>query len=189
MRASRRYADGGTPDHGLGRKLRLALGARTVRPVRVLLTGVSGAGKSSLVNELRRRGYLAYDADDDRFTEPGPDGTWGWRQGLVRSLFDRHDNRLLYFAGCSEEQAQFEFDFKVLLTAPVEVLLERLRTRTTNTFGKSQTDQARVLADMEWVLPLLTSSADLIVDTTPVSAVADVVVDAIASRDPRNTQS
>ena len=94
--------------------------------VRVLLTGVSGTGTSALVKQLRSRDYVAYDADDDGFTQPLPDGTWGWRLDLVRSLFDQHDDRLLFFAGCSDEQTQFGFDFKVLLTAPVEVILERL---------------------------------------------------------------
>jgi predicted ATPase len=45
--------------------------------MRVLVTDVSGTGKSSLVKELRRRGYTAFDADDDRFTSALPDGTWG----------------------------------------------------------------------------------------------------------------
>jgi shikimate kinase len=150
--------------------------------MRVLLTGLSGTGKSSLVKELRRRGYVAYDADDDGFTQPRPDGAWGWRLDLIRTLFDQHNDRLLFFAGCSDEQAVLKFGFKVLLTAPVEVILERLRTRTTNPFGKSQDDRDRVLSDMEWVVPLLRDSADLIVDTTaPVSHVADAVVDAVVT--------
>jgi dephospho-CoA kinase len=40
---------------------------------RVLVTGMSGAGKSTVLGELRRRGLLAVDTDD-----PGwalPDGT------------------------------------------------------------------------------------------------------------------
>ncbi len=157
--------------------------------MRVLLTGVSGTGKSSLVKELRRRDYVAYDADDDGFTQPRPDGSWGWRLSLVRSLFDQQDDWLLFFAGCSDEQTQLEFDLKVLLTAPVEVILERLRTRTTNSFGKAQAERDRVLADMDWVLPLLRTSADIIVDTTkPVSEVADAVVDAVASHGRRNTR-
>jgi len=155
--------------------------------VRVLLTGVSGTGKSSLVEELRRRSYLAFDADDDGFTHPLPDGTWAWRLNLVSALFDDHDQRLLFFSGCSDEQTQFEFDFKVLLNAPLQVILDRLRTRTTNTFGKSQIELDRVLADMEWVLPILRRSADLVVDTTmPVGEVADVVVDAVSSRGHRS---
>ena len=151
--------------------------------MRVLLTGVSGTGKSSLVRELRNRGYTAFDADDNGLTEPRPDGTWGWRVDLVRALFDQHDDDLLFFAGCSDEQAQFEFGFKVLLTAPVEVVLERLGTRSTNSFGKSQDQRDRVLDDIAWVVPLLRDSADLVVETTStVSKVADIVVDAVADR-------
>jgi dephospho-CoA kinase len=156
--------------------------------MRVPLTGVSETGKSSLVTELRRRDYIAYDADDDGFTEPLPDGAWGGQLNLVMSLFDQHADRLLFFAGCFDEQVQFSFDVKVLLTAPVEVILERLRTRTTNSFGRSQAERDRVLADMECVIPLLRISADLIVDTTrPMSEVADAVVDAVDSRCPRDS--
>ncbi len=156
--------------------------------MRVLLTGVSGTGKSSLVGELRRRGYAAFDADDDELTQPCPDGTWEWRVDLVRALFDQHDDNLLFFAGCSDEQAQFEFDFKVVLSAPVDVLLERLRTRSTNSFGKSQGERDRVLEDIAWVVPLLRDAADLVVETTTtVSKVADVIVDAVA--DPRRRPS
>ena len=42
--------------------------------VRVLVTGMSGVGKSTLVRELRRRTFTAYDADDDGFSEPRGDG-------------------------------------------------------------------------------------------------------------------
>jgi len=150
--------------------------------MRVLLTGVSGTGKSSLVRELRNRGYTAFDADDNGLTEARPDGAWGWRVDLVRALFDQHDDDLLFFAGCSDEQVQFEFGFNVLLTAPVEVVLERLGTRSTNSFGKSQDQRDRVLDDIAWV-PLLRESADLVVETTStVSKVADVVVNAVADR-------
>ena len=81
--------------------------------MRVLLTGVSGTGKSSLVKELRRRGYAAFDADDDGFTAPMPDGTRAWRIEPIRSLFDQYGHQLAFFAGCSDEQTAFDFDFKV----------------------------------------------------------------------------
>jgi hypothetical protein len=132
------------------------------------------------VNELRRRGYVAHDADDDGLTSPRADGAWGWRSDLVRALLDEPNDNGLFFAGCSDEQTEFEFE--VLLTAPLEVILERLRTRTTNSFGKAQVERDRVLSDMEWVVPLLRDAVDLVVDTTaPTSEVADVVIDAVVS--------
>jgi broad-specificity NMP kinase len=99
--------------------------------MRVLLTGMSGAGKSALVRELRRRGYAAYDADDDGFSEPRDDGRWGRRSDAVASLLVQvAEGELLFFAGCSEEQIEMPFDYRVLLTLPQDEMVMRLRTRT-----------------------------------------------------------
>ena len=51
---------------------------------RVLLTGMSGAGKSSVVRELVARGYKAVDTDDG-WCEPLPDGRQQWREAPSRS--------------------------------------------------------------------------------------------------------
>jgi dephospho-CoA kinase len=142
---------------------------------------MSGTGKSALVTELRRRGYTAYDADDDGFSEPRPHGGWGWKVDLVRELLDRTEGQLLFFAGCSDEQALFQFDLKVLLTAPEPIIIERLRTRQSNTYGRSEGQLTRVLSDLRTVEPLLRHTADLIVETTvPVSDVADLVIQRVS---------
>jgi adenylate kinase family enzyme len=145
--------------------------------VRVLLTGMSGTGKSTLVAELRRRGHAAYDADDDGFSAPRDDGRWGWRREAVAQLLDRHGDGLLFFAGCSDEQADLPFDRRVLLTAPRDVLIARVRTRTTNAYGRSDQDLAQVLADLDAVEPLLRRSADqVLMSTAPPAALADAVL-------------
>jgi dephospho-CoA kinase len=145
--------------------------------VRVLVTAMSGVGKSSVVLELRRRGFRAYDADDDGYTEPGADGVWRWRRPAVAQLLADCGEDALFFAGCSEEQTQFYWDLTVLLTAPKEVILERLATGTTNRYGKSVEERERVLADLRDVEPLLRMSADVVIETTDhVARVTDRVL-------------
>jgi energy-coupling factor transporter ATP-binding protein EcfA2 len=154
--------------------------------MRVLLTGMSGSGKSTLVQELRRRGHAAYDADDDRFSEPRADGRWGWRVDAVASLLaEVPDGTLLFFAGCSEEQIELPFEYRVLLTVPEDEIVMRLTTRTSNAYGREPGERAQVLADLADIEPLLRRSADLVLSTAaPVAAVADSLLAHVADRAP-----
>ena len=152
--------------------------------MRILLTGMSGSGKSTLVHELRRRGHAAYDADDDGFSEPRADGRWGWRADAVAALLAPvPEEELLFFAGCSEEQIELPFDFRVLLTVPEDELVVRLTTRTSNAYGRKPAERTQVLADLAHIEPLLRRSADLVLSTTaPVAEVADRLLERVADR-------
>jgi len=148
-----------------------------------LLTGMSGTGKSTLVRELRRRGFVAFDADDDGFSEPREAGRWGWRRDRVAQLLAGHTEGVLFFAGCSEEQADLPFDFRVLLTAAEPVLVSRLRTRAGNAYGRTGDELAQVLADRAEIEPLLRRSADLVLATTVApDELVDSLLAAIATR-------
>jgi GTPase SAR1 family protein len=157
--------------------------------MRVLLTGMSGSGKSTLVHELRRRGYAAYDADDDGFSEPRADGRWGWRAAAVASLLAQTpDGDLLFFAGCSEEQIEMPFDYRVVLTVPEDEIVMRLRTRTSNAYGRKPAERRQVLTDLAHVEPLLRRSAELVLSTTaPVAEVADRLLAHMVDRAAGNT--
>lgn len=145
---------------------------------------MSGTGKSSVVYELRRRGYLAYDADDDGYTEPANDGAWRWRLDAVTTLLDDSDPRDLFFAGCSEEQAAFDWDRKVLLVAPEPVILARIGTRTTNSFGRSPAELQKLLSDLREFEPLLRRSADTVIDSSqPLSVVVTELLAATVGLD------
>ena len=134
---------------------------------RVLLTGMSGTGKSSVVRALAARGYKAVDTDDG-WSEPLPDGRQQWREDAIDRLLDTEDADVLFVAGCEENQARFHprFDHIVLLSAPVETLLERVATRTGNPYGKSPDELSRILDDLENVEPLLRRVADHEIRTT-----------------------
>jgi uridine kinase len=152
--------------------------------MRILLTGMSGSGKSTLVHELRRRGYSAYDADEDGFTEPRAEGRWAWRADAVGSLLAQiPDGDLLFFAGCSEEQIELPFEYRVLLTVPEDELVTRLSSRTSNSYGRTPSQRSQVLADLAHVEPLLRRSADLVLSTAPpVAEVADRLLAHVAVR-------
>ncbi len=134
---------------------------------RVLLTGMSGTGKSTVIRALAVRGYKAVDTDDG-WCQPLPDGRQQWREDAIAKLLATEDTGVLFVAGCEENQVRFhpQFDIIILLSAPPETLIDRLAARTSNTYGKAPGELSRVLADLRDVEPLLRRVADYEVRTT-----------------------
>jgi len=127
---------------------------------------MSGTGKSSVIRELARRGFKAVDTDDGWCTRQ-PDGRQRWREDAILRLLSTEDADVLFIAGCEENQVTFypQFDQIVLLTAPPATLLERLSTRTNNSYGKAPEELRRFLDDVESVEPLLRRSAGQVIGT------------------------
>ena len=113
--------------------------------------------------ELRRRGHAAYDADDDGFSEPRGDGRWGWRAHAVAALLERPTDGPLFFAGCSEEQADLPFDYRVLLTAPGGADRATARPHQ-QPLRADRRELAQILTDLAEIEPLLRRTADLVLD-------------------------
>ena len=155
--------------------------------VKVLLTGMSGTGKSTVIGELAARGFNAIDADTDAWSEwveftgaPGespvePDRDWVWREDRVQGLLSTEDTDLLFLSGCAMNMGKFypHFDHIVLLSAPADLIVQRLATRTNNPYGKHPDEVARVLGLMQTIEPRLRNAAGHEVDT---SAPLDEVV-------------
>lgn len=142
---------------------------------RVLVCGMSGTGKSTLAAELVARGHRAVDVDRG-YVVPTSDGRQLWDEARIEALLDE-PAQLLFVVGLEENGVRFlpRFDAVVLLSAPVEVLTERLATRTTNPFGKDPAELARILDDLREVEPLLRRVATHEIDTS--RALDDVVTE------------
>src|SRR4051794_11800461 len=114
---------------------------------RILVTGMSGTGKSSALAELDLRGYRVVDTDDPGWREYHEHlgssdelhrGEWLWVEEKVTELLDSDDGRSLFVQGCVRNQVKFydRFNAVVLLKAPAGVILHRIARRTTNSYGK-----------------------------------------------------
>jgi broad-specificity NMP kinase len=139
---------------------------------RVLVTGMSGTGKTSVLEELRRRGHLTVDTDYDGWTLP--DGTWDEQR--IQQLVESHSH--LIVSGTVENQPRFydRFDHVVLLSAPLHVLFERLGRRRNNPYGRTAAQRAEIAGYVETVEPLLRRGATLELDgRRPLTELADVI--------------
>jgi shikimate kinase len=159
---------------------------------KVLLTGMSGTGKSTALAELATRGHRVVDTDDAGWCRwaPVPDdaaGEWLWDEDRMAALLGADDARTLYVSGCVSNQRRFydRFDAIVLLSAPVEVILERIENRTTNDYGKGPGERDRILGHLASVEPLLRASSTHEIDTSrPLADVVDALVAIANTSDP-----
>ncbi|MFL5973155.1 MAG: AAA family ATPase [Gaiellaceae bacterium] len=163
---------------------------------RVLVTGMSGTGKSSALAELGRRGYRVVDTGDPgwreyreyrEYLESSDElhrGEWLWVEERITGLLDSDDGRSLFVEGCVRNQSKFydRFNAVVLLSAPADVILDRVARRTTNNYGRTPLERAMILDDLARVEPLLREGCTHELDAS--RPLDDVVADliAIASR-------
>ena len=156
---------------------------------RILITGMSGTGKSTLIEALAARGFKAMDTDyggysrlvdaaPGELTGPGGGQDWIWDEDRIQQLLSTEDAGVLFVGGCSPNQGKFyeQFDRIVLLTASEPVIAARLATRVNNPFGKDDGELERTLQLKRLVEPALRRAAGLEIDT---SAPLDEVVQAV----------
>lgn len=142
------------------------------------MTGMSGTGKSSALVELGRRGFWVVDTDSPAWSEWAQD-EWLWREDRIADLLAVQGERPLFVSGCMSNQGKFydRFDAVVLLSAPAEVILDRIERRTTNDYGKTTAERALVLHHLATVEPRLRATCTHEVDA---SRPLEDVVDALA---------
>jgi len=124
----------------------------------VLVTGMSGTGKSTVLAELSRRGFEVVDTDEPGWSEwSDEDDGYVWRENRIAALLARERQVPLYVSGTVSNQGRFypDFDAVVLLSAPADVLLARIASRTTNGYGKTVEERDLILGHLAEVEPLL----------------------------------
>jgi len=140
---------------------------------RVLVTGMSGTGKSTALAELGRRGFRVVDTDSPAWSEWIPaagdaEGEWLWREDRIAQLLTSEDEHALYVSGCMSNQGKFydQFDAIVLLSASVDVILDRVESRTTNDYGKAPRERDLILSHLGSVEPMLRATCTHEIDAS-----------------------
>ena len=126
---------------------------------------MSGTGKSTALAELARRGFRTVDTDELGWTVEDA-GEW-WDEARIALLLDE-DGPTLSVSGTVSNPGRFydRFDAVVLLSAPPEVLLDRIASRTTNDYGKSPRERELILTHLREVEPLLRATCTHEIDAT-----------------------
>ena len=158
-----------------------------------LIEGVSGTGKSSVWQELRRRGYAAINGDRELAYQGDPttgEKTEGfshehhiWDVEKVRRLAANQDDEVTFFCGGSRNFNQFIdlFDEIFILDVDAETLNERLDNRTDNDTGKSKSERELILR-LHATKEDLPSSGIVIDATQPLVSVVDEILSHVRAK-------
>jgi len=153
-----------------------------------LVEGVSGTGKTSVCQELRRRGFHAINGDTDLAYQGDPetgeptDGVpshWHhiWHVDKVRALVADQNERVTFFCGGSRNFSKFQdlFDSVFVLEIDLDTLNRRLDQRPEDEFGAQQPERD-LIARLHRTKEDTPKSAILIDATAPLAHVVDEIV-------------
>lgn len=160
---------------------------------RVLITGMSGTGKSAVIGELAARGYDAHDLDTSEWSQwieidpsdsltPVRGKDWVWQEDRVRTLLLRPRSVPLFVSGCAQNMGCLFhlIDEIVLLSAPVVTMMERLAARPGGDYGSSEDDRRKVRELISTIEPQLRERASHEIDTQrSTAATVDAVLRAV----------
>lgn len=86
----------------------MAFRRRPVSLSAVLVTGMSGVGKSGALAELRKRGFEAVDTDEPGWTEwSDEEDGYVWREDRIAELLAREREGPLFVSGTVSNQGHF----------------------------------------------------------------------------------
>jgi broad-specificity NMP kinase len=147
--------------------------------MRILITGMSGVGKTTVIRALRALGFRAIDMDEPGWVSSDEFGHQRWDVARLQKLMGERLSELLFVSGCSEDQVALpQFSKIVLLSAPKSVVAGRLACRTDNSYGKRVAELEEVMRNLDEIEPLLRQWATHeIVTTQPIDTVVHAILD------------
>ncbi len=151
-----------------------------------LIEGVSGTGKTSVCQELRRRGYVAIHGDRELRYQGRPTTFSSaqihhehnlWDVEKVRRLAANQDDEVTFFCGGSRNFKQFIdlFDEIFILDVDAETLNERLDNRLDDDWGKSESERELILR-LHATKEDIPSSGIVLDATQPLVSVVDEIL-------------
>ena len=156
-----------------------------------LIDGVSCAGKTTVCDELQRRGYHAIHGDralaywGDLKTGEPVDGsadeqrTWMWNVATVSALVADHTHATTFFCGGSRNADRFIglFDAVFVLAIDLDTLNRRLAARPETEWGGSASEGEAFARFQHATKEGLPTNAIIIDATAPLSSVVDTILE------------
>ena len=152
-----------------------------------LIEGVSGTGKTTVCNELQRRGYhaihgdreLAYQGDSETGTrtDTATHENHIWHVDKVKALVAKQDEAVTFFCGGSRNFSKFIdlFDGVFVLEVSIDTLNRRLDERPKNEFGGKKTER-ELIARLHQTKEDIPKNGIIIDATAPIEHVVDEIV-------------
>lgn len=161
---------------------------------------MAGTGKTSVAEDLRKRGYAAFDADagfsyyvekdtGKRCDHPDePSFEWYGRhervfdEAVLENLFSDYEGEPLFLCCITANQSKYYSEFQkiFLLTADDETVMRRLKMRTNSDFGKHPVDLQRVLSGRSDFDESVKAAGAIVIDSTkPLEQVVGQILDHI----------
>ncbi len=139
----------------------------------ILVTGITGSGKSYLCNELKKLGYKAYDIEnmnglfnmvhkktgkiadkyyDNDNLECVKQHDWICNKNKLQKLVRKNKKGIVFYCGTASnlDELLFLFDKIFLLKISTKILRKRLSTRKSNDFGRTPEVQEWILEWKDW---------------------------------------
>ena len=154
-----------------------------------LVEGVSGTGKTTVCEELKRRGYKAVEADEEiaHYADPKtglpteekvPDN-WLWNEEKFNNAIKQEGHELVFICGGAMNQEEFKHHFTKIFTLHIddETLKLRLANRTNNDFGKRPDELGLMLDWNRGTVKYSQQRGTTLIDATKsISSVVDEII-------------